>query len=67
MFTFEDEEDAREDDLDFLDEIRTADLAHLWKLRVILAYGAAPRWMMIAVERAIARMLRRRRLSEPKP
>ena len=44
---------AREDDLDFLAEVRTANLRRLCQLKVNLGYGG-PRWMRMAVERAIA-------------
>jgi hypothetical protein len=57
MFEFENDEDARLDDLDFIEELRAAELGRLWQLRVALSY-TGPRWMAIAVQRAIDRALR---------
>jgi hypothetical protein len=65
VYEFEDDDLARADDLDFLDELRTADLGQLWRRRVILDYGAAPRWQVIAIERAISRAFVRQ-VAEPK-
>ena len=45
---------GREDDLDFLVELRRADLRRLCGLKTNLGFGG-PRWMRVAVERAIAR------------
>jgi hypothetical protein len=44
----------REDDLDFLGALRSADLRRLCQLKTNLRDGGAP-WMRVAVERAIAR------------
>jgi hypothetical protein len=56
MYEFDNEELARGDDLNFIDELRTASLGRLWLLRVALSYGG-PRWQMIAVERVISRAI----------
>jgi hypothetical protein len=48
---------AREEDLDFLALLRRGDLSRLCQLKINLARGG-PRWMRVAVERAIVRACR---------
>ena len=58
VLTLEDDDAlAREDDLDFLAELRKAELPRLCQLKTNLGFGGPP-WMRMAVERAIARVCR---------
>lgn len=59
------EDDERRLDLDFIRELRTADLEHLQMIALNLSFGG-PEWQREAVRRALkSRGLERSRTSEP--